>query len=53
MSGKEVLEQALKLKPDERFMVIEGKLKSLDKPDKAINSRENSNNALIMMLELE
>lgn len=38
MSGKEVLEQALKLKPDERFMVIEGILKSLDEPDKTIDA---------------
>ena len=37
MSGKEILEQALKLKPDERFMVIEGILKSLDEPDKTID----------------
>jgi putative addiction module component (TIGR02574 family) len=38
MSGKEVLEQALRLKPDERFMVIEGILKSLDEPDKTIDA---------------
>lgn len=38
MSGKEILEQALKLKPDERFMVIEGILKSLDEPDKTIDA---------------
>ena len=33
MSGKDILEQALKLKPDERFMVVEGLIKSLDEPD--------------------
>jgi putative addiction module component (TIGR02574 family) len=33
MSGKDVLEQALKLRPDERFAVIEGIIKSLDEPD--------------------
>ena len=29
MSSKEILEQALKLKPEERFMVVEGLLNSL------------------------
>lgn len=33
MKGKEVLEQALKLKPSERFLVVEGLLRSLDEPD--------------------
>ena len=33
MSGKDVLEQALKLKPNERFMVVEGLIKSLDESD--------------------
>ncbi len=33
MISKEILEQALKLKPDERFMVVEGLIKSLDEPD--------------------
>jgi putative addiction module component (TIGR02574 family) len=33
MSSKEILEQALKLKPDERFMVVEGLIKSIDEPD--------------------
>ncbi|MBU1411130.1 addiction module protein [Myxococcota bacterium] len=38
MSGKEILEQALKLKPDERFSVIEALLKSLDTPDASLDS---------------
>ncbi len=37
MSGKEILEQAIGLKPEERFMVIEGLLKSLDEPDRKID----------------
>jgi putative addiction module component (TIGR02574 family) len=37
MSCKEVLEQALRLKPDERFLVVEGLLESLDEPDKAMD----------------
>ena len=33
MRSKDVLEQALELKPEERFMVVEGLIKSLDEPD--------------------
>jgi putative addiction module component (TIGR02574 family) len=33
MNSKKILEEALKLKPDERFSVVEGILKSLDEPD--------------------
>ncbi len=32
MSSKEILKKALNLKPEERFIVIEGLLKSLDEP---------------------
>ena len=38
MSSKDVLEQALKLKPDERFVVVEELIKSLDKPDSALDA---------------
>ena len=38
MGSKEVLEQALKLKPNERFMVVEGLIKSLDEPDASIDA---------------
>ena len=38
MSNKEILEQAMKLKPEERFLLIEGVIKSLDEPDKKIDS---------------
>ena len=38
MSSKEILEQELKLKPDERFMVVEGIIKSLDEPDSTIDA---------------
>jgi len=37
MSGREILEKALKLKPEERFQVIEGLIKSLDEPDKRLD----------------
>ena len=37
MSGKDVLEQALKLKPNEKFMVVEGLIKSLDESDSSLN----------------
>ncbi len=38
MSSKDVLEQALKLMPDERFMVVEGLIKSLDVPDSSLDA---------------
>ena len=38
MSSKKVLEQALALKPDERFLLVEGILKSLDEPDKLLDT---------------
>jgi putative addiction module component (TIGR02574 family) len=37
MSTKDVLDNALKLKPGERFLVIEGLLRSLDEPDKRLD----------------
>lgn len=37
MSTKEILEQALRLKPEERFIVVEGLLESLDEPDKKLD----------------
>ena len=37
MGSKEILEQAMALKPEERFMVVEGLLKSLDEPDRKID----------------
>ena len=33
MSTKEILERALRLKPHERAVIVEGLLKSLDVPD--------------------
>jgi len=33
MDSKEILEQALALKPDEKFVIVEGILRSLDEPD--------------------
>jgi putative addiction module component (TIGR02574 family) len=38
MSGKEILELALKLKPDERFSVVEALLRSLDTPDASLDA---------------
>jgi hypothetical protein len=37
MDSKEVLKQALHLKPEERFLGVEGLLKSLDEPDKELD----------------
>lgn len=37
MSNIEILEQALKLRPDEKFIIVEGLLKSLDTPDGQID----------------
>lgn len=37
MASKEILEQALQLKPEERLTVVEGLLKSLDEPDKKLD----------------
>ncbi len=37
MSNNEILEEALKLRPDERYMVVEGLLNSLDIPDEKID----------------
>ncbi len=37
MSNNEILEQALKLRPEERFIVVEGLLNSLDIPDEKID----------------
>ena len=37
MSSKEILEQALALKSEERFMIVEVLLKSLDEPDRKID----------------
>ncbi|MGY6274260.1 addiction module protein [Methylomonas sp. MgM2] len=38
MGSQEILEQALRLRPDERFALIEGLLRSLDKPDKQLDA---------------
>lgn len=37
MSNLEILKQALKLPPEERFIVVEGLLKSLDVPDQKVD----------------
>jgi len=37
MSNKDILEMAMKLKPEDRFLIIEGLIKSLDEPDKTID----------------
>jgi len=38
MRSKDVLAKALQLKPDERFMVVEGLIKSLDEPDSSLDA---------------
>ena len=37
MSNTEILELALKLRPEEKFIVVEGLLNSLDIPDEKID----------------
>lgn len=37
MIAKDVLEAALKLKPEDRFVLVEGLLKSLDEPDRILD----------------
>jgi putative addiction module component (TIGR02574 family) len=37
MNSEEIVEQALKLKAEERFTIVEKLLKSLDKSDKAVD----------------
>ncbi len=37
MSAKELLYEAMKLKPEERFTLVEGLIKSLDEPDKKLD----------------
>ncbi|MGM0540194.1 MAG: addiction module protein [Thermodesulfobacteriota bacterium] len=37
MDTEELLSEAIKLKPEDRFALIEGILKSLDEPDKTID----------------
>ena len=37
MSSKEILERAIALKPEERFIIVEGLLQSLDEPDRKID----------------
>ncbi len=37
MSTKELLEEALKLKPEDRFALVEGLIRSLDEPDKKLD----------------
>ncbi len=37
MTAKEILEQALKLKPKDRCTLVKGLIKSLDEPDKKLD----------------
>jgi putative addiction module component (TIGR02574 family) len=37
-SSKELLEKAMKLKPQERYSLIEGLIQSLDEPNKEIDA---------------
>ncbi len=38
MDSKNILEQALQLKPEDRFLLVEGLIKSLDEPDKKLDA---------------
>lgn len=37
MRSKEILDRTLKLKPAERFLIIEGLIESIDQPDKKLD----------------
>ena len=37
MGAKELLDEAMKLKPEERFALVEGLIKSLDEPDRTLD----------------
>ena len=37
MSAKGLLDEAMKLNPEERFTLVEGLIKSLDEPDKKLD----------------
>jgi len=37
MGNKDILDQALQLKPEDRFLIIEGLIMSLDEPNKKID----------------
>lgn len=37
MNTKALLDEAIKLKPEERFTLVEGLIKSLDEPDKKLD----------------
>ena len=37
MDSKEILSQAMELRSEERFMIVEGLLKSLDEPNKILD----------------
>jgi len=37
MSTKELLNEAMKLRPEERLTLVEGLIKSLDEPDKRLD----------------
>ena len=37
MDSKKILKEAMALKAEERFMIVEGLLKSLDEPDRKID----------------
>ena len=37
MGAKELLDRAIRLRPEERFALVEGLIKSLDEPDKKLD----------------
>ncbi len=38
MGAKELLEKALKLKPEDKLTLVEGLIKSMDEPDKELDA---------------
>lgn len=37
MGAKEIIKEALKLNPEERFIIVESLIKSIDEPDKVLD----------------
>ena len=53
MSSQEILKLALKLKPEEKFEIVEGLIKSLDQPDQELDKiwAEEAEHRLIAYIE--
>jgi len=52
MSAKDLLDEAMKLKSEERFTVVEGLINSLDEPERRLNAYREENLEGIPMEEI-